>query len=184
MFEMVCGGPSTTPTTSRVPERLFYDVLLRSICGWSRPCDVPSASTFSRAFNGFSEAKLSTRINEALIKHGYAGEQVWHISWDSTAIEALQKSVPKKQAATLVKKRKRGASIEGEGASKGASRLEKQVTMKLKQMLEAMPKDCSWFQTRNYWHKCMPWKSSLQTDFRSSPNLKSSSVDAKHNKVV
>lgn len=90
---------------------------------------------------GFSEAKLSTRIDEALIKHGYAGKQMWHVSRDSMVSEAQQKSVLKKHAATLVKKRKRGASIEGEGASKGASRSEKQVTMKLEQMLQALPRD-------------------------------------------
>lgn len=61
------------PTTSGLRERLLSDVLLRSLCGWSRPCDVPSAPTFSRAFQEFSTAKLPTRIHETLIKQGYAG---------------------------------------------------------------------------------------------------------------
>lgn len=158
MFEMVCGGPSTTPTTSRVRERLISDVLLRSIYGWFRPCDVLSASRLSGAFKEFSEAKLSTRIHEALIKHGYAGVQVWHISWDSTAIEARQKSVPKKQAATPVKKH----TPERLDKGKAPRRLEKQVTMEVKQMLEAMPKDCGWFQFRSNCHKIAPWKSSYK----------------------
>ncbi len=34
------------PMTSGLRERLLSDVLLRSLCGWSRPCDVPSAPTF------------------------------------------------------------------------------------------------------------------------------------------
>ena len=77
-------------TTCRVRERLLSDVLLRPMSRWSRPCDVPNAPTHSRAFEDLSEAKLLTRIHEALIEHGYAGEQVRHISRDSTAIKARQ----------------------------------------------------------------------------------------------
>ncbi len=68
----------TIPTTSGLRERLLSDVLLRSLCGWSRSCDVPSAPMFSRAFQEFAAAKLPTRIHEALIKQGYAGELVGH----------------------------------------------------------------------------------------------------------
>lgn len=128
---------SHIPTTSWVQERLLSNVLLRYLCGWPRPCDVPSASTHSRAFEDLSEAKLPTKIHEALIKNGHAGEQVWHISRDSTAIKDQQKSAPKKQTAIPVKKRKRGCP-EKEKARPGAPRrLEKQLTMELEQMLEA-----------------------------------------------
>lgn len=93
----------------------------------------------SLAFSEFSGAQLSTRIHEALNKHGYAGEQVWHNSRDSTTIEARQKSVPKKQAATPVKKH----TLERLNKGKAPRRLDKQLTMELVQMLDALPKDCN-----------------------------------------
>ncbi|MCY3613805.1 MAG: hypothetical protein OXH03_01790 [Bacteroidetes bacterium] len=52
-------------TASWVRERLLSNVLLRNLCGWPRPYDVPSASTRSWAFKDLSEAKLSSRIHEA-----------------------------------------------------------------------------------------------------------------------
>jgi len=52
------------PTTSWVREHLLSNVLLRYLCGWPRPCDVPSASKHSRAFENLSEANLPTRIHE------------------------------------------------------------------------------------------------------------------------
>lgn len=44
------------PTTSGLRERLLSDVQLRTLCGWSWACDVPTAPTFSRAFQEFTAA--------------------------------------------------------------------------------------------------------------------------------
>ena len=106
------------PTTSGLRERLLSDVLLRSLCGWSRQCDVPSAATFSRAFQEFATAKLPTRIHEALIKQGYAGELVGHISRDSTEIEVQEQPVPKHHTSKPVSDasggvRRRGRNVQG-----------------------------------------------------------------------
>ncbi len=92
-------------TTSALRERLLSDQTLRSLCGWSRPRDVPSESTFSRAFKEFSEAELPTQIHASLIENGYQEQLVGHISRDSTAIEA--RLVSKKKKSDSVK-RKRG----------------------------------------------------------------------------
>ena len=77
-----------TQTASELRERLLSDQTLRSLCGWSRPSDVPSESRFSRAFKEFSEAELPARIHASLIENGYQEQLVGHISRDSTAIEA------------------------------------------------------------------------------------------------
>ncbi len=118
------------PTTSGLRERLLMDKVLRSICGWSSDQDVPSESTFSRAFKEFSQMQLPNRIHMALIKKGYEGELVGHISRDSTAIEARQKPVPKKkEAESAPKKRKRGRPKKGEERPKQERRrMEKQLT--------------------------------------------------------
>ena len=51
------------PTTASIIERLHSDSKMRQICGWSSKYDIPSESTFSRAFAEFSETSLATRIH-------------------------------------------------------------------------------------------------------------------------
>ena len=87
--------------------------------------------------------KLPTRIRETLIKQGYAGELVGHISRDSTAIEPRERPVPKHHVAKPVKRRKRGRLKKGEERPKVPRRLEQQLVMELEEMLEALPKDCT-----------------------------------------
>ncbi|MDE2731806.1 MAG: transposase [Bacteroidota bacterium] len=76
------------PTTTALVERLRSDQTLRHLCGWERGADVPSESTFSRAFAEFAESDLPGRLHAALIKEGYSEQLVGHISRDSTAIVA------------------------------------------------------------------------------------------------
>lgn len=71
-------------------DRLQCDPALRRICGWEKQSEIPSESTFSRAFAEFSNSALPERVHEALIKKNYQeqGQIVGHISRDSTEIEA------------------------------------------------------------------------------------------------
>ncbi len=82
----VCGFPftrslivalKTTPT-------------LRRICGFERVSDVPSESTFSRAFAEFAERGLGERVHDALVEKYLKAELIGHISRDSTAIEGRE----------------------------------------------------------------------------------------------
>jgi hypothetical protein len=61
------------------------------LCGWSRPSEVPSEATFSRAFAEFAESELPSRLHEALIEQTHADRLVGHISRDATAIESHEK---------------------------------------------------------------------------------------------
>jgi len=79
------------PTTSLLIETLSADKTLRRLCGWQRAGEVPSESTFSRAFAGFAASALPSRLHEALLKETHANRLVGHISRDSTAIEACEK---------------------------------------------------------------------------------------------
>src|SRR5476649_851939 len=56
------------PTTSLLIEMLSADKTLRRLCGWQRAGEVPSESTFSRAFAAFAASALPSRLHEALIK--------------------------------------------------------------------------------------------------------------------
>ena len=78
-----------------------------------------------------------------------AGHLVEHISRDATAIEAREKPQPKAKAAKPKGRRKRGRPRKGEERAKEPSRLERQLTMSLPQMLSDLPTACDVGTKRN-----------------------------------
>ena len=72
-----------------------------------------------------------------------------HISRDATAIEAREKPSPKPKAAKPKRRRKRGRPRKGEEQAKEPSRLERQLTMSLPQMLADLPRVCDVGTKRN-----------------------------------
>ena len=107
------------PTTVVLVDRLLYDPTLRRLCGWSRVSEVPSESTFSRAFAWFAETRLPERMHEALVRSAYAGSVVGHISRDSMAIVGRERPAPKPKPQERPK-RKRGRPKKGGGGAEGA----------------------------------------------------------------
>ncbi|MCU7849300.1 MAG: transposase [Candidatus Thiodiazotropha sp. (ex Lucinoma kastoroae)] len=100
-------------TTRILLDRLETDPTVRRLCGWERREDVPSESTFSRAFAEFAESRSPERVHQALIEQHIGERVVGHISRDSTAITAREK--PEKKAAPVEKKlKKRGRPKKGE----------------------------------------------------------------------
>lgn len=99
-------------TTRILLDRLNCDVSLRRICGWERKSDIPSESTFSRAFSEFSRTELASRVHETLIKNTYQEQVVGHISRDATEIKAREKPM-KKETKEDKPKRKRGRPKKG-----------------------------------------------------------------------
>ena len=136
------------PTTRALIERLEVDGRLRRLCGWSGGGRLPSEATFSRAFSEFAESGLASRLHETLIARTMDGHLVEHISRDATAIEAREKPRPKPKGAKP-KQRKRGRPRKGEERAKEASRLERQLTMTLPQMLADLPRACDVGTKRN-----------------------------------
>jgi len=129
------------PTTRILLDRLACDIVLRRICGWEKKNDIPSESTFSRAFAKFSETLLPSLLHETLIKKSYNEQIVGHILRDATEIEAREKPV-KKATSKEEDKRKRGRPKKGEKVVKEPTRLQRQEKMSLEEMLEDLPKDC------------------------------------------
>ena len=144
------------PTTSALLDRLASDKKMRRICGWEKKGEIPSESTFSRAFAEFARSQLPTRVHEAMVKENLAGEIIQHISRDSTEIEAREKPVKEviAKAEAGEKKipssgqeikppvRKRGRPRKGEEPVKEPTRLERQKTMTLEEMLADLPLQC------------------------------------------
>jgi hypothetical protein len=130
------------PHTNQLIDRLMADKTLRRLCGWETRGQIPSESTFSRAFAEFAASALPARVHEALIKTTHAECLVGHISRDSTAIEAREQPAPKPPA-SAAPKRKRGRRRKDEAPlPKEPRRLERQSAMTLAEMLADLPRRC------------------------------------------
>ena len=130
-------------TTEILIERLKSDLSLRRLCGYERLNQLPAQSTFSRAFNEFSEMKLAELAHEHMIKEYFDKQIVGHISRDSTAINAREKPLKKTKEKDSSEK-KRGRPKKGEVRPKELTRLEKQsLGMTIKTMLQELPKACN-----------------------------------------
>lgn len=117
---------------------------LRRICGWERKSQVPNESTFSRAFSEFASNKLPERVHEALIKENMSERIVGHVSRDSTEIEAREKPVVKQDNQPKPEqKRKPGRPRKKERSiPKEPTRIERQKSMSLEEMLNDLPNEC------------------------------------------
>ena len=59
------------PTTRALIDAVRHRPMLRRLCGWETLGEVPSESTFSRAFAQFARGRLPQRIHEAMVKRRY-----------------------------------------------------------------------------------------------------------------
>jgi len=114
---------------------------LRRLCGWELQSQIPSSSTFSRAFNEFAIGELPQKIHEAMIKKHYGQKLAGHISRDSTAIESREKPVKMPKISTP--KRKRGRPRKDEVAPpKPRKRVALQAERNLEDNLNELPTVC------------------------------------------
>ena len=131
------------PTTRALVELLKVDRQLRNLCGWVLISEIPSESTFSRAFAEFAESEVAGQMHEALVNEFLGESIVGQVSRDSTAIPAREKPVPKRESDQKPMNCKRGRLRKGEERSpKAKTRLERQAAgdMTLEQMLDDLPK--------------------------------------------
>ena len=144
-------------TTSALIERLAVDKSLRRILGWERRAQVPSESTFSRAFAEFAQGDLPDRMHAALIERSLGGRIIGVIARDATEIEAREaparkdkKDDPPPPAAgppTAEPQKKPGRPRKGQEPSgqkrqPKPTRLERQSGQTLGQMLAELPAAC------------------------------------------
>src|SRR3972149_2149792 len=78
---------------------------LKRICGFSSIREIPSESTFSRAFFEFAKDGLGEKVHKVLVESHLKAELVGHISRDSTAIEGREKAAKKEKSGRPKKKR-------------------------------------------------------------------------------
>jgi len=130
------------PTTKSFLERLKADESLRRICGWEMRGEIPSESTFSRAFAEFAATSLTDKVHECLVNEYLGDELVWHLSRDSTQIEGREKPVAKPRKEPVVK-RKRGRPKKGEERPKPEpTRIERQLSQTYVEAIAELPSAC------------------------------------------
>lgn len=130
------------PTTEALIESLRDSKNLRRLCGWEPLDRVPSAATFSRAFDEFAQSKLCERVHEALVKEHVSERLVGHICRDSTEIVAREKPAKKPPKAPKVKRRV-GRPKKGEEVGQNrTTRLPRQVTQSAEEALAELPTAC------------------------------------------
>jgi hypothetical protein len=130
------------PTTELLIEMLKLQPLLRRLCGFERQRDIPSASTFSRAFAEYSAFYLGDKVHAALVACYVGDKVVMHVSRDSTEVIAREKPA-KKVKPPAPPKRKRGRPKKGEERPpKEPVRLEKQLYQTPEQAIAELPQVC------------------------------------------
>lgn len=133
-------------TTVMLIETLNAAGNVRRICGFEKKSDIPSESTFSRAFGEFAESELGDKVHEALVKSQLSGQLIGHIARDATAIEGREKPVKKAKPVveTVAVPKKRGRPQKGEVRESKAedTRLNRQVNQTAAEGLADVPTAC------------------------------------------
>jgi hypothetical protein len=133
-------------TTRDLIEALHSMVNLRKICGFIKKQDIPSESTFSRAFNEFASSELGDKVHKALVEEHLTEQIIGHISRDATAINGKEKPVKKANDKEEIKvgSHKRGRPRRGEirEDKKEDKRLDRQVNQTPKEALKEIPTVC------------------------------------------
>jgi hypothetical protein len=128
--------------------RLLVDANLRKVCGWEYSNQVPSPSTFCRAFKLFAETTLADSTHVSKVKEWYNDVVVWHSAIDSSAISVRERPAkrPKKDAASPKEKKKPGPR--GKDAPPAdpveLTRLQRQIDQEPEISLIEIPTVCDW----------------------------------------
>jgi hypothetical protein len=130
------------PTTAALIERLEVDRTLRRICGWERRSDLPSESTFSRAFAAFAAENLPERVHEQLVREGLRDRIVGHIARDATEIEARERPPAPPASAPLSATLDPASATQADPKPQEPTRLERQREQTLAAMLADLPTRC------------------------------------------
>jgi hypothetical protein len=92
-------------TTKDLVERLNVDSRLRHVCGFAGR--VPSAPTFSRAFEQFSSSGVLDAALEKAVRLHLGEDVIHHVSHDATAVQGREQAVRKPKAAPKPKAARR-----------------------------------------------------------------------------
>ena len=116
-------------TTRDLIDRLNIDRTLRILCGWRYANEIPSESTFSRAFDEISTMQIAQKSHEKFVEEYLSEKTFFYNATDATKIPLREKAVniEKKEKS---KPKKRGRPKKGETReAKKPTILEQQIKM-------------------------------------------------------
>jgi hypothetical protein len=125
-------------TTRQLMERLRCDAQLLRLCGWNSARQLPHESTFSRAFEEFSQTELPQRLHAAVIEKTQRARLIGHIARDSSAIEAREVFPEAKPEKGKRQRRPKRAK-----ASERGTRIERQRQQSLARQVQDLSRACS-----------------------------------------
>lgn len=129
--------------TNTFREFLISNKSLRRLCGYDSISEVPSESTFSRAFNEFAKLDIASKVHEALVKDTLEKKLCGHVSRDSTAIPAREKPVKVTKESTKIKNPPGRPKKESPKIEKTKTKLSIQSERTLEDNLEDLPTKCA-----------------------------------------
>jgi len=146
-------------TTRDLIEAILHRPALRRLCGWESLGQVPSESTFSRAFDQFARDERAQAIHAALIKTHHGEKLAGHISRDATAIHGREKAEAKPKPTPKAKGGKRGRRRKDDPPAlpPEPKRLQQQLERDLEANLADLPKNCDWGCKKNSQSKKECW---------------------------
>ena len=130
------------PTTKRLISTVRRTPVLRRLCGWESVSDVPTKSTFSRAFRDFAKDKLAITVHADLVRKALGPNGAFHVCHDSSAIEAPERGVRKPQTEE----------------EKKATELSAQRTRTADENFALLPTHCDWGVKRDSKGKRKTWR--------------------------
>lgn len=129
------------PHTRSLLHALRTTATLRTFCGFAHHSEVPSESTFSRAFAEFATSGLATVVHDALVQEHLSTALIGHVSRDATAIEGREKPAKKvKQPKTPRKKGRPAKGVQQEPTE--PKRLEVQRHQSAQDAIALLPTAC------------------------------------------
>lgn len=131
------------PTTTALMDRLNIDAMLRRIVGFSCVREIPSPGTFSNAFAEFAQSHVLERLHEMLVGGVFKERLVGHVCRDATSVAARERISADPGAQCILAKGKQGRPKKNEArVTLPKTRIEKQLTQSLDEMLAELPCVC------------------------------------------
>ena len=83
------------PSTTALIGELAARPVLRRLCGFEDPGDVPSEGNFSKVFGAFADDGTAQYVFARFIAHAFEGALIHHLLIDSAAVHAREKAAVK-----------------------------------------------------------------------------------------
>jgi len=128
--------------TADLVARLQADRTLRRLCGWQEGEKLPSHATFSRAFAAAAQQGLFDQVHARRVQEHLGDTITEHVSYDTTAIPVRERPVKVVKAHRPPRTRGKPQA----GAPRPVpelSRLQRQQTQPVPEMLAELPRHCS-----------------------------------------